>query len=302
MKKIFLSIILGLAAASALYAADDAGSVAMPFVNVPHNPVTLGEGGVYMARSSSLAYGALENIASLPLSASKVDIAFSYEMWTPKQADEKFVSFGAGMNLGRLAFSLSGSLGNNDPYVEYREGGFEGSKFTPKDMTLALGLSYGVSDAIAIGVNAKYLSNTLTSQASYTAFCLDLMGYGRFGALAVGAGLRNIGPKVKSYSGDEFSLPASVAAGISYESAAGFGAEADLDFVFGAGADVSAGAHYCWNDMITVRAGYHLGAILPSYLSVGGGFKIFGVCIDAAYVLSSDNAAGSMCLGLGYRF
>lgn len=302
MKKIVISIFVLAMMSGAALAGDGAGSLAMPFVNVPHNSATLGEGGVYLARTSSMAYGAFENIATLPLSGQKMDFSASYEMWSPKQTNESFISFGAGMAFGKLAFSLSGSLGNNQPYTEYREGGFEGSSFTPKDMAFGLGAAFGITESLAAGVNAKYLSNTLSSKAAYTAFCVDVMAFGKFGPLGVGGGLRNVGSKVKSYSGAEFSLPTSFAVGAAYDSEAGFGAELDADYAFGGGLDLSAGAHYCWNDMITVRAGYHMGSVLPSFLSVGGGFKIVGIYIDAAYVLTPALASGTVCLGLGYRF
>ena len=54
--------------------------------------------------------------------------------------------------------------------------------------------------------------------------------------------------------------------------------------------------------MITVRTGYHMGAVLPSFFSLGAGFKIAGVCLDAAYVLTPALASGTFCIGAGYRF
>ena len=231
-----------------------------------------------------------------------MDFGASYAMWTPSTANEKFISFGGGAAFGKLAVALSGSIGNNEPYTEYREGGFEGTKFTPKDMTFGFGAAYGISDAFGIGVSGKYISNTLSSTASYTAFGVDVMAFGKFGPVAAGAGLRNVGSKVKSYSGSSYSIPTSVAAGAAYDSPVGFGAEVDVDYVFGAGVALSAGAHYCWNDMITIRTGYHKGAVLPDWFSVGGGFKIAGIYLDAAYVITPSTAAGTLCLGLGYRF
>lgn len=301
MKKILFSTVLCLLSVVS-WAADGNGSLAMPFVNVPHNPVTAGEGGVYLARSSSLAYGALENIASLPLSASQVDVSAAYQVWSPGRVNERFINFGTGLRFGRLALSVAGSMGSNEPYTEYREGGFEGTKYTPKDMTIGGGLAYGFGESFAVGVNAKYLSNSLTAKSSYTAFCVDVMGFGRFGGLSAGAGVRNLGSRIESHSGDGYSLPMSLAAGAAYDAGFGLGAEVDAEFVMGGGLALSAGAHYCWNDMVTLRAGYHKGVVLPSFLSIGGGFKVFGVCLDASYVVSSENAAGSLCLGLGYRF
>ena len=302
MKKFFLSISLFCGLASLAFAGDGAGSIAMPFVEIPRNSVALAEGGTRLCRPSSMSYGAFENIAALPFSPSKMDFSVSYQKWAPKQVDETFISFGTGARLGKLGLALSGSLGNHQPYTEYREGGFEGTKFTPKDLVIGLGAAYGITDAIGVGVSAKYLSNTLASSASYTAFSVDVLGYGQFGPVAVGAGVRNIGSKVKSYSGTAYSLPMAVSAGAAYDSEIGVGAAMDADVYLGGGFDLGLGAHYCWNDMVSVRAGYHLGAVLPSFFAVGAGFQFFGVHLDATYVVAPALASGGLCVGLGYRF
>ena len=302
MKKVLISISLLAGFTVLSFAGDGAGSVAMPFVEIPHNSVSLAEGGTRLARPSSMAYGAFENIAALPFSTSKMEFSAAYQKWAPSQTNEGFISFGTGAKLGSLALSLSGTLGSHQPYTEYREGGFEGSTFTPKDVVVGLGAAYGISDAFGIGLSAKYLSNTLSSSASYTAFCADVMGYGQFGPVGVGAGVRNLGSKVKSYSGTSYSLPMSLSAGAAYESEVGVGAALDVDVYLGGGFDLGLGGHYCWNDMISVRCGYHLGSVLPSFFAVGAGFQIVGIHLDATYVVAPALASGSLCVGLGYRF
>ncbi len=302
MKKILVSILLFVSLHGLSFAGDGVGSFAMPFVENPRGSITLGEGGTRLCRPSSMAYGAFENVAALPFSGSTMDFNAGYQKWMPSQSNEGFVNFGTGLAFGKFAMSLSGSLGMNQPYTEYREGGFEGSTFTPKDLAVGFGVAYGITDAIGIGASAKYLSNTLSSTSSYSAFCVDVMGYGHFGPVSLGGGVRNLGSKVKSYSGTEFGLPLALSAGVAYAAEAGFGAELDTDVYFGGGVAVSAGAHYCWNDMITVRTGYHMGAVLPSFFSLGAGFKIAGVCLDAAYVLAPALASGTFCIGAGYRF
>ena len=302
MKKILSSIILFAALQGVSFAGDGVGSLAMPFVEIPHGSAALGEGGTRLCRPSSMAYGAFENVAALPFSGSKMDFNAGYQKWMPAQSDEGFVNFGTGLVFGKLALSLSGSLGMNQPYTEYREGGFEGTTFTPKDLVVGFGVAYGITDVFGVGASAKYMSNTLSSTASYSAFCADVMAYGQFGPVSLGGGVRNMGPKVKSYSGTAFSLPMALSLGAAYSSEVGFGAELDTDVYFGGGVDVSAGAHYCWNDMVSVRAGYHYGAVLPSFLSLGAGFKMAGFCIDAAYLLTPALASGTFCIGVGYRF
>lgn len=288
----------------ALTASDGAGSLAMTFTEIPHNPARAGEGGVRLTGTTSTAWGAFDNIAAAPFSAATLSAKAGYQIWAPSlDGGDKYLDFGAAFRTGRLAFGLAVASGSSEPYTEYRDGGFAGTTFTPKDMTVGVGAAYGISDSFGIGLSAKFLSNSLSSSAAYKAFCVDIMGYGSIGPVRLGGGLRNLGGKVKSYSGTAFSLPAAASLGVGYDHACGFGAALDADLYFsGGGAAVSAGAHYCWRDMLTVRAGYHLGAVLPSYASVGLGVKLFGVSIDAAYLLASDTLGGSLLVGLGYSF
>jgi hypothetical protein len=58
--------------------------------------------------------------------------------------------------------------------------------------------------------------------------------------------------------------------------------------------------------MVSVRAGYRYGgkSVIPSYASVGAGFKLFGVSLDLAYLIASGDSPlqNTLTFGLGYSF
>jgi hypothetical protein len=58
--------------------------------------------------------------------------------------------------------------------------------------------------------------------------------------------------------------------------------------------------------MISVKAGYKYGgkSIIPSYASVGAGFRFAGVTLDFAYLMggASSPMKNTLSIGLGYRF
>ena len=57
---------------------------------------------------------------------------------------------------------------------------------------------------------------------------------------------------------------------------------------------------------VSVRAGYRYGgdSVIPSFASVGAGVKLFGVHLDAAYLIASGDSPlkNTFCIGIGYSF
>ena len=85
----------------------------------------------------------------------------------------------------------------------------------------------------------------------------------------------------------------------------GLKAAAEFAYLFEGAFGASLGAEYCYADIVSARAGYHLGSKdkgLPSYASIGLGAKYFGVGLNLAYLLASDTIGGSFLAGLSYSF
>lgn len=69
----------------------------------------------------------------------------------------------------------------------------------------------------------------------------------------------------------------------------------------------SVGAEYGFNSIAALRAGYHYGSNkngLLSYASIGAGLSMFGITVDAAYLIASARSAmhNTFMVGIGYRF
>ena len=80
-----------------------------------------------------------------------------------------------------------------------------------------------------------------------------------------------------------------------------------VDFGSGIAAGCSIGAEYEFAGLAAVRAGYHFGAEsdgLPSFASVGAGLNVFGVSIDAAYIVAAGSSPmkNTFSVGIGYEF
>lgn len=110
--------------------------------------------------------------------------------------------------------------------------------------------------------------------------------------IRIAAGVRNIGGKIKSSEGSSFSLPASVSAGVAYRfvntEQHHIEAGADADIFIDGGASASVGVEYSYRNAAFARLGYNYAsdkAPVPSFASVGIGFRIRSVRIDASYIL-----------------
>lgn len=69
----------------------------------------------------------------------------------------------------------------------------------------------------------------------------------------------------------------------------------------------SVGAEYGFNSIAALRAGYHYGSNkngLPSYASIGAGLSLYGITVDAAYLIAPARSAmhNTFMVGIGYRF
>ena len=300
MKKFVISTILSLLVCGAMSAGTPGGE-AMSFVLVPHDPASLSMGGTGFAGSA----------AAMTLSDTKVDASGFFQMWSPSFADEKFAGVSSFFKVGEsLGFSIDGAYGICPSYDIFNEAGKANGSFTPKDMHVEIGASYRILPILSAGVSFKYLSSSLSNSVSNSAIAIDAMAAVSLGSIKAGAGLRNLGGKVESKVGTEYGLPTSLFLGGEYVLAPEGGksvvtVDADFDYFFSGSIGLAAGVRYCWNNMVSLMGGYHLGtegAPLPSFASAGLGLCFGGVTINANYLLASDTLGGSMSFGLGFRF
>lgn len=122
----------------------------------------------------------------------------------------------------------------------------------------------------------------------------------------------NLGLPVTSSSGTRYSLPMNVRLSASYENRwdrHSLAAAVEGQAYFGGlpAGGCSVGAEYGFNSIAALRAGYHYGSNkngLLSYASIGAGLSLYGITVDAAYLIAPARSAmhNTFMVGIGYRF
>jgi len=251
------------------------------------------------------AYAIDNNLAAAALSESKLDAAAGYSIWNPASVKTGIVSASAFFKVGdKLAIAVGG---RNFTYPSYSVTNAEGrvsDSFKPAEMSVSAGASFAFTDCLSVGLNAKFISSKLASAGSASTVGADLSLAYASGGLSAGLAVCNIGGKLNYGGASSYSLPMTVKAGAAY-SIKGLTASAEADYVINGGFMAGLGAEYWIVDIVAVRAGFHYGdeqKAIPTYASAGLGLKLFGVRLNASYLLASKIVGGSMQFGLGYSF
>lgn len=280
---------------------------ALPFTAAQTDAVSLGTASADLVGTSSVAYAAFNNVAAVPFSDSRMDVAAGYTMWTPSGSN--IINAAGAFNLnGKMGVAAGISYGMNPAYDITDASGSAKGSFTPSDMRLNAGFSYKLLPYLSAGVNVGYATSTLAEGHSYGAVEADVYAMAKFDGLKLALGVANLGTGVTSAGGEKFSLPTAVALGAGYGRSVAEGhmvdVLVDVDYYLQDGLAASAGASYTYDDMVTVRAGYRYGGktLMPSFASVGLGVKFAGVHLDLAYLIGSSALGNTLALGLGYSF
>jgi hypothetical protein len=79
----------------------------------------------------------------------------------------------------------------------------------------------------------------------------------------------------------------------------------DADYFFTGGLGAALGLQYSYDDLILVRAGYHLGtdkAPLPSFATIGAGVKYSGFKLDVSFLTANPVIGNTLTIGVGVAF
>ena len=296
MKKYFLSSLVAVLLPVALLAQE---SPALPFLRTDRNAITSAMGGAE-------AISPLYNPAAVPFRGS--DVAVSFQNWAPGAVKSTNLNLLGGIRLGkRMGIHFLGAYQQGQEYTLYDISGSGKTTFDPSDLMVGAGFGFAFTDFLSVGLNVKFAQSTIADGAGYSAVAGDaFLMFSRNGINAT-VGVASLGTPVKSGNAS-FGLPASAKVGLGYDKAFGTSAillAADADVFFTGGVGAALGAQYAWNDMVFVRAGFHLGtghSPLPTYASVGLGGKFLGIHIDVSYLLASQALGNTLCVGLGYAF
>ncbi len=285
---------------------------ALPFIRIVRDPASGAMGFAGVASSSSIAYSSFSNPAMIPFFDKTGDIAFSYQNWAPDGVKSSNFNLGAGFKLfdGRLGFGFGGAFQNGEKYDTFNEAGVMTGSYTPNDMQINLGASSLITKELSFGINLRYAKQSLShDNASYETVATDMFLAYRLNEFNFTAGLSSLGSSVKSASDEDFTIPTSATLGAEWHRTLakehGIKAVADFDYFFSDNVTAGFGAQYSWKDMVFIRAGYHFGsdkAVLPSFLTLGGGIKYKRIRLDAAWLTGNDAIKNSLSLGLGIMF
>lgn len=271
--------------------------IAMSYSAVPGDVKSISMGGA----------DAMHNPAARLFGKEDFDVQAAYASWGPKSGIK---SNNVNLDLfykinDKIALTTALETFLGQPYVESVSGS-KTTEFSPNDIMIKAGAAYRFTDNLSAGLNFRYMSSALSSKNSLSAFGADAHIAGNFNGIKTMAGICNIGSKVTSSDGTAYNIPTSVLLSGGYESnvseTSSINAEIDFRYLLCGAIDIAVGAEYCWKDMLSVRAGYHKGAVYGDFISVGAGVKFSGIKLDACYLAGSSPLGGSMMFGLGYSF
>ena len=284
---------------------------ALPFTAADFSPVTAAKGGATAVETSSIAYAAFTNPATITFSELEGDFTASYSMWQPSSLKTNVFSIaGAGKIKEKFGVAIGLNYGVLPGYEILDEAGASKGEFSPSQYEYNFGFSWRFCKFLALGVNLGYSGQTLTENDSYESLTTDIFAMTQFKDFKVAVGVSNLGTTVTSLSGEEYSLPSSWKLGFGYgttfASKHGLDFNADFDYYFQNAFSAAFGAGYTYNNLLSLRAGYRYGgeSVIPSYASFGLGLKFFGVTLDAAYLVADSTSPmrNTMMFGIGYRF
>ena len=275
----------------------------MPFMGTGTDIAGLGMGSVSVASDAS-AFSADGNMAASVLSEKRMAAEAGYSLWQPSMFRHSITSLGAYYKIGnRAAVGLSGKYLIEKDYVIVGEDETESGTCRPQEGFVSAGAAYGILDGLAVGANLKVAFSKIAPDASSVVFAADIHAIYSIKGVNVALGVSNLGSKV-DYGYGKYGIPAMLRAGVAY-SIAGFTCNAEADWQLGTGILASVGAEYSILDIIDIRAGYHYGqkgTVLPTFASVGLGLELFGVNLDAAFLVSAGPMKNTFSIGLGYSF
>ena len=310
INKLALALALFLSAPGLNISAKD--TEAMPFIRIVRDPASGAMGFAGVASSSSIAYSSFSNPAMIPFFDKTGDIAFSYQNWAPDGVKSSNFNLGTGFKLfdGRLGFAFGGAFQNGEKYDAFSDAGVKTGSYTPNDMQINLGASSLITKNFSLGINLRYARQSLgDDNASYETVATDMFLAYRLNEFNFTAGLSSLGSSVKSASDEDFTIPTSATLGAEWHRTLtkehGIKAVADFDYFFSDNVTAGLGAQYSWKDMVFIRAGYHFGsdkAVLPSFLTLGGGIKYKRIRLDAAWLTGNDAIKNTLSFGLGIMF
>lgn len=270
MKRTALTILA--AALLQFSAAAQVEGVIFPFMEFSHDAVGASLGGATLLQDRN-------------------DVRLNYQNWAASSTSYADIhaagSFGALMLEAEMAAGIISDAG--DSWVS--------------EKLICLGAGYRFSSVLGAEVKARYCSSGCDPDSGIGGFNADALLKAFFKNARVAAGVTGLGPRVQGFRQPSALALAGACSKEIEEGTDTHSIEAEIDFKYylAGAAGVSAGIEYCYNRLISVRAGAHAGGITGTHASVGLGLSFKGFHIDGCY-LAGGQITNSFCIGLGCRF
>jgi len=214
-------------------------------------------------------------------------------MWQPSGLGQTLISGGGYYRMGALAFSLGVQQAKDmNSYTLYSDAGVPNGTFTPSGLCGGLSVAYQVMDNLSVAGGVRYYQESLAAGEKDASVGVELSALYRTGSLTAGLALQNLLGSMMVRAGAGYSL-------------ASLDLSAEIDYLSGGGLMAGLGVQYGYKDMVFVRGGLHYGdsaKAIPSCISLGFGAKLFGVRLDAAYIVTDSALGNTLSAGLGYAF
>lgn len=311
MKRItIIAAAAALAISSLCSYAQDKNS-AHQFIRIPRDPANGAMAGAGSASTFTTSYSAFRNSAVIPFSDKTVDVGVSYQMWAPDGVKSNDVAAGVAYKVSdKFGFSVGFAYDMGAEMQTFDASGKSSGKFSPSDMMINAGLGFAFTEKIGAGVNVRYSSDKIADGVTSNGFGADVFVlYKALPELNLTAGVSSFGSSVKDASGQTFSLPMSATIAGAYTAAIDeqnrVDVALDADYFFTGGLGAALGLQYSYDDLIFVRAGYHLGtdkAPLPSFATIGAGVKYSGFKLDVSFLTANPVIGNTLTIGVGVAF
>lgn len=260
-----------------------AESVVFPFMEFSHDAISAARAGATLLDDGS-------------------DIRVAYQNWAPSGTSYANIS-GQYTFAGKFTLKAGGGYGSDKSYEMMDDISSQAYRYASSETYFHAGFGYRFLDFLGVEATAKYAGNRIAPHSSIDGFCADVLVRVWAKDFKFAAGVTNAGPDVQG-----FKLPAAVAvaAGYAKNIEEGFethSVEAELDIKYFLYGEVggSFGISYTYNNMLSVRGGFHAGGIVGNHASLGIGFSFKGFHIDGTY-LAGGQITNSFGIGLGYKF